>query len=185
MTGIEQLPAALADDLDRAFPDLVRLTQDDVYSGALRMTGNRADAEDVAQEAYVRAYRALGGYPAERIRSLQVRGWVWTIAANLCRNRARSRSRKPETALPDRMPLADGDPGPEKTVLALDAGARLGGLVAGLPWAQRAAVVLRHVVGLGYAEISEALERPVGTVKADVHRGLAALRTMLETEEAS
>ena len=181
---IDTLPAALAADLDGAFPDLVHMLQDDVFSGALRMTGNRADAEDIAQEAFVRAYRALSGYPAARIRDLQVRGWVWTIAANLCRNRARSRARKPEASLPEGMPIADSTPGPEQVVLALDGNERLAARVAALPWAQREAVVLRHVVGLGYAEIAGALERPIGTVKADVHRALARLREMVQPEEA-
>ena len=181
---IDTLPAALAADLDGAFPDLVHMLQDDVFSGALRMTGNRADAEDIAQEAFVRAYRALSGYPAARIHDLQVRGWVWTIAANLCRNRARSRARKPEVSLPEGMPIADTTPGPEQVVLALDGSERLAAQVAMLPWAQREAVVLRHVVGLGYAEIAGALERPIGTVKADVHRALARLREMVQPEEA-
>jgi len=181
---IDILPDSLAADLDGAFPHLVRMVQDDVFSGALRMTGNRADAEDIAQEAFVRAYRALTGYPAARIRDLQVRGWVWTIAANLCRNRARSRARKPEAAIPEGMPIVDTTPGPEQIVLDLDGGERLAAQVATLPWAQREAVVLRHVVGLGYAEIGEALDRPVGTVKADVHRALARLRDMVQPEEA-
>jgi len=181
---IDTLPAALAADLEGVFPHLVRMVQDDVFSGALRMTGNRADAEDITQEALVRAYRALSGYPAARIRDLRVRGWVWTIAANLCRNRARSRARKPEAGLPDGMPIADTAPGPEQMVMALDGGERLAAQVATLPWAQREAVVLRHVVGLGYAEIAAALDRPVGTVKADVHRALAKLREMVQPEEA-
>lgn len=180
---IDTLPAALAADLDGTFPDLVRMVQDDVFSGALRMTGNRADAEDIAQEAFARAYRALSGYPAARIRDLQVRGWVWTIAANLCRNRARSRARKPEATLPDGLLVVDTKPGPEQAAMALESGERLAAQVASLPWAQREAVVLRHVVGLGYAEIGEALERPVGTVKADVHRALARLREMVQPEE--
>jgi RNA polymerase sigma-70 factor (ECF subfamily) len=59
-------------------------------------------------------------------------------------------------------------------------GERLAALVARLPWAQRAAVVLRHVTGLSYSEVAAALGRPVGTVKADVHRGLQQLRSLLE-----
>lgn len=182
-TDVDSLPAALAADLDRAFPDLVEALQHDVFSGALRLTGNRADAEDVAQEAFVRAYRALSAYPADRVRAMHLRGWVWTIAANLCRNRARSRSRKPEAALPDTLPIVDPAPGPEQLTLGSATREHLAGLVAELPWAQREAVVLRHVVGLGYAEIAAALDRPTGTVKADVHRGLARLRETLVPEE--
>ena len=179
----DTLTKALAADLDRAFPDLVRLLQDDLYSGALRITGNPADAQDIAQETFVRAYRALAGYSPERIRRLQVQGWMWTIAINLCRNRARGRSRKPEQALPAGFDPASAEAGPEQSALSADAAERLGAQVAGLPWPQRQAVVLRHVVGLGYAEISEVLGRPAGTVKADVHRALARLREMITPEE--
>jgi RNA polymerase sigma-70 factor (ECF subfamily) len=177
---LASLPAALAADLDRAFPDLVRALQDDVFSGALRLTGNRADAEEVTQEAFVRAYRALSGYPAERILGLRVRGWVWTIAANLCRNLHRSHRRRPQAPLEAASPPPDSDPGPEQQALGTLERDRLAAYLAELPWPMRAAVVLRHVVGLGYREIAAALERPTGTVKADVHRGLERLRTALE-----
>jgi RNA polymerase sigma-70 factor (ECF subfamily) len=176
---VEALPAALATNLDDAFPDLVRALQDDVFSGALRMTRDRHAAEDITQEAFVRAYRALGGYEAERITSLRLRGWIWTIAANLCRNRARSRSRKPEAPLVDDRML-DPAPGPEQLALDTTAARELGALVADLPWAQRSAVVLHHVVGLGYDEVADALDRPLGTVKSDIHRGLSRLRSSLE-----
>jgi RNA polymerase sigma-70 factor (ECF subfamily) len=59
----------------------------------------------------------------------------------------------------------------------------LAALVAELPWAQRTGVVLRHVVGLSYAEVAEAVDRPEGTVKADVHRGLARLRDAVNRED--
>lgn len=147
------------------------------------MTGNRADAEDLAQEAFIRAYRALQGYPPVRIRQLRVRGWLWTIAINLCRNRARARSRKPEAFLPEGFEPADPASGPEQVMLDLDGGRRLGKAVEALPAAQREAVVLRHVVGLPYAEIAEAVERPVGTVKAEVHRALVRLRQLVPSEE--
>lgn len=181
---LESLAPALAADLDGTFPAMVEMLQDHLFSGALRMTGNRADAEDIAQESFVRAYRALEGYSAARIRNLQVRGWLWTITINLCRNRARSRSRKPESAFPDGFDPASGATGPEQEVMDLAGGKDLGVHVSALPWAQRQAVVLRHVVGLGYAEISDVLDRPTGTVKADVHRALARLRELVP-EEAS
>jgi RNA polymerase sigma factor (sigma-70 family) len=180
--GLEALPAALADDRDAAFPHLVRALQDGIYSGALRLTGSPSDAEEIAQEAFTRAYRALGEYPAERIRALRLRGWVWTIAANLCRNRARARSRRPEEPLPAVFPPADPAPGPEHEAMARCERERLASHLSRLPWGPRAAVVLRHIAGLGYAEIATALGRPLGTVKSDVHRGLARLRESLEEE---
>jgi RNA polymerase sigma-70 factor (ECF subfamily) len=180
---IDRLPAALARDLDGAFPHLVRALQDAVFSGALRMTGSRADAEDVTQEAFLRAYRALGDYPAARIRNLRLRGWIWTIAANLCRNRARTLARRRETLVSEPTVAVDPEAGPEQRALDLIGLEDLAARVARLPWAQRSSVVLRHVVGLGYGEIAEALGRPLGTVKNDVHRGLDRLRTLV-TQEA-
>lgn len=184
MTGLDdtQLAGRLAEDLDRSFPALVETMQHGVFSGAVRFTKNRHDAEDVTQETFVRAYRALSGYDTERIRSLRVRPWVWTIALNLCRNLARSKARKPESSLTIE-PTADDDPAAAAVVAAEDAQwrHRLGRLSE----AQRTAVVLRHVVGLSYEEIAETTGRKVGTVKADVHRGLERLRKLLLSEEVT
>lgn len=180
---LNRLRVALAGDLDGTFPALVAALGDDVFSGALRITGSRSDAEDITQETFTRAYRALAAYPAHRIRELAVRGWIWTIAANLCRNRARSRSRRPAASPLDDSVIADPAPGPEQLAVDAATGDDLAALVAKLPGPQREAVVLRHVVGLGYREIAEAVGRPPGTVKSDVHRGLSALRNALAEEE--
>ena len=163
-----------------AFSELVRNHQHDVFTLAFRLLGNYELAADAAQETFIRAYRALDGYEAQRIRDLKLRPWVWTIAINLCRNRARSAARRgPIASLPDR---ATNEPTPEdqavETVMRSEWHHRLSELSA----AHRTAVVLRHVVGLSYEEIALATGRPAGTVKADVHRGIARLRTILERE---
>lgn len=168
----------LAANLDRAFPDLVREMQDGVYSGVRRLVPSGADAEEITQETFVRAYRALSDYPADRIGRLNLRGWVWTIALNLCRNAARSRSRRPRTVELDRDAFSPV-PGPEAEAITADENREWSARLAGLPAAQRKAVVLRHVVGLPYADIAIATGRAEGTVKADVHRGLAKLREAL------
>ncbi|NNC91764.1 MAG: sigma-70 family RNA polymerase sigma factor [Acidimicrobiia bacterium] len=168
----------LATDLDRAFPDLVREMQRAVYSGVRRMVPTGADAEDITQEVFIRAYRALSEYSPERIRRLNLRGWVWTIAMNRCRNAARARSRRPRTVELDRDVFASG-PDPENQALVEEDNERWSQLLSRLPVAQRNAVVLRHVVGLPYAEIAEATGRVEGTVKADVHRGIATLKEAL------
>lgn len=181
MEQTEDLVEGLATDLHGVFPKVVRSLQDGIFSGVLQMTRDRHDAEDVTQEAFIRAYRALEGYEPERIRALRLRPWVWTIALNLCRNRARAAARRgPVSPLFDQ---ATDETGPESE--ALDAAMlsewrrRLGRLSG----PQRTAVVLRHVVGLGYEEIAFATDRPEGTVKADVHRGIRRLRSILEEEE--
>jgi RNA polymerase sigma-70 factor (ECF subfamily) len=168
----------LARDLDATFEALVLAHQDRLFTIAFRIGGDRHDAEELVQDCFVRAYRALATYPPARIRELRVRGWLTTILLNAGRNRARVR-RVPTTELAF-------DPGAEPTTDPLtrrDERETWARLLATLSPAQRTAVVLRHVDGLSYAEIAEATGRPEGTVKAHVHRGLAALRRALLAAE--
>jgi RNA polymerase sigma-70 factor, ECF subfamily len=188
----EALAARLADDLDGTFEALVRAHQDRLYSIAHRFLGNGHDAEETTQDALVRAYRALAGYDAQRIRELRLRPWLATIVLNLCRNRAARSHGTPGalsldlessqgTTLPE--PVADPAGSPAAVVDRREARSRWAGLVLQLPPAYRAPVVLRHVDGLSYPELAIALNRPEGTVKAQVHRGLALLRTAFEASE--
>ena len=179
-----ELPARLARDLDGSFEALVVAHQRLDFGLALRVVDDRADAEEVAQDTFVRAYHALAGYEAERVAAMRLRPWLAQIALNLARNRVRRRP-------PPHRPLEDGDGQP--LALAAPAAAEpaelaerrverdfWAGLLAGLPRGQREAVVLRHVEGLPYAEVAEVLGRPVGTVKTHVHRGVRQLRERLE-----
>jgi RNA polymerase sigma-70 factor (ECF subfamily) len=173
-----QLAAHLAADLDGAFEALVLSHQDRLFTIALRTGGDRHDAEELVQDALVRAYRALATYEPARIRELRLRGWLTTILLNAGRNRARVK-RVPTTELafePGAEPATD-------PLVRRDQRETWDRLLAGLSPAQRTAVVLRHVDGMSYAEIAEAVGRPEGTVKAHVHRGLAALRTALLAAE--
>jgi RNA polymerase sigma factor (sigma-70 family) len=172
----------LSADLDGAFPGFVAEMQGAVFNGSRRWLPTRQDAEDVTQEVFVRAYRALQGYTAERIVELRLRPWLFAITLNLCRNQARTRSRRPAQVALGRT----DNPAPHGTEqVAID------GLVvdewrdrlAQLSVRQRDAIVLRHVVELSYAEIGDVLGRPPGTVKSDVHRGLEKLRAMVVKEE--
>lgn len=192
MDDDSQLVEAAARDLDGTFEALVVAHQDRLYSIALRMLGNTHDAEEAAQDALVRAYRALAGYPAERIRELRLRPWLATIVLNLCRTRMSRRAAVGRPALsldaaepgtPE--PVADERTGPSATAARRAAGRAWADLLLTLPPAHRSAVVLRHVDGLSYPEVATALGRPEGTVKAQVHRGLAMLRTAFEAAERS
>lgn len=173
------LAGRLAVDVDSAFPELVLTHQHRLYSGVRSFVGT-ADAEDVTQEAFIRAHKALHSYGADRIEALQVSPWLWTIAINLCRNWARTRSRRPQT-----VQLTFDQAGGESAVddavdtVMLDEWKQR---LKALSGPQRVAVVLRHVVGLNYREIAAATDRPVGTAKTDVSRGLAALRKIISEE---
>jgi RNA polymerase sigma factor (sigma-70 family) len=167
----------LAADLDASFEQLVQGHVDRLFSIALRILDDRGDAEEAAQDALVRAYRALERYEAARIRELRLRPWLTTIVVNVCRNRTRVRRVK-TTELgfePGAEPAVD-------PVARRDARDAWASLLATLPPAQRIAIVLRHVDGLSYAEMAEALGRPEGTLKAQVHRGLVTLRAALGDE---
>jgi RNA polymerase sigma-70 factor (ECF subfamily) len=179
-------PTELSRDLDGSFATFVEHHQDLVYSLALRWSpGRPSDAEDLAQDVFVRAYRALREYSSDRIAALRARGWLASIVLNLARNRARRQS--PRTTpldsvdQPSHDPV-DTDPRTRPQIMAerREASREWGNLLERLPPRYRTAVELRHVHGLSYQELAEALGRPVGTVKSDVHRGVALLREAWE-----
>ena len=181
---------ALADDLDGSFEALVRAHQDRCYSIALRMLGDPGDAEETAQDAFVRAYGALAGYDPARIRDLRLRPWLATIVLNLCRSRLARRPATGRLALSLDVPLpGDREPrvadahGPTATVEARAAVHEWAALLMTLSPANRSAVVLRHVDGLSYPELAVVLDRPEGTVKAQVHRGVNQLRIAFEAAQ--
>ncbi len=171
---MKDLAASLAQDLDDAFPGVADRFGRRLYWGLRRMSADHHEAEDLTQETLIRAYKALRGYEPEQIRSLRVEPWLWTIALNLGRNHWRDRSRRPTF-----VPVGDEAVDDPEMVDAAAWDSRL----SQLSQHQRRAVVLRHVIGLGIGEISEAVGRPAGTVKADIHRGLGKLREILEKEE--
>ena len=185
----DPLVARLVDDLDGTFEALVREHQDRLFSLALRSLGDSRDAEEVTQDAFVRAYRALRGYDAERRRALALRPWLSTIALNLCRNHAK-RVRPVTVALEpdaeqgaDRPEIGSPDTGsPERHALRREEQEAWARRVRALPARYREPILLRFVDDLAYAEMSAALDLPEGTLRAQVHRGLALLRTALERE---
>jgi len=181
------LLAALSDDLDLAFEGLVRARQDRLYSTALRILGDPTEAEDAAQDAFIRAYRALGGWDAERIAALRLDAWLATIVVNAARTRARRRATTGGRASLTFLDELDHPSGtsaetPHGRLDRRQAVEAWANRLLALPERYRAPIVLRHVDGLGYDEIAVALERPEGTVKAQVHRGLALLRAALDAE---
>jgi RNA polymerase sigma factor (sigma-70 family) len=184
MIDEQRLSMSLASDVDGHFEQLVRTFQDRIYGFTLRLTGNRQDAEECAQDAFVRAYRALQGYPPERRRELRLRPWLYQIALNVVRNRVR----RPTLGVVafdgviEHGLSADASEQPEPHLLRAESTTRLDRLIRDLPGRYGTAVLLRHVQGLSYAEAAEILDQPVGTTKSDVHRGLRLLREALEPE---
>jgi RNA polymerase sigma-70 factor, ECF subfamily len=189
MTAEHTLPESLAADLDGCFEDLVSQFQDRLFAFAYRITGNREDAEEVAQDAFVRAYRALGSYPAARIRSLSLRAWLYQITLNVARNKVRrKRHRVVSIGEPDAsgghlaFEVAD-DPEtrPDSVLEKRQRRRTLAGLVAALPERYRSTLVLRYVEGLRLEEVAQILKQPLGTVKSNAHRAIVALRESIAT----
>ncbi|HEY8135424.1 MAG TPA: sigma-70 family RNA polymerase sigma factor [Candidatus Limnocylindrales bacterium] len=171
----------LADDLDQAFPELVTDHQGLVFGVAVRVVGD-SNAEDVAQEVFVRAYRALKRYPAARVREMRLRPWLARMTLNQARNALRGRR--------DHVDIADvaesrqsNEPGPAQLVQRAEEQSMWRRMLDGLPARYRLTVALRHVDELSYAEIAETLGRPLGSVKSDVHRGIALLRAAYDAEQ--
>ncbi len=178
-----ECPARLASDPRAAFPEFVRHHQDLAYGLARRWTRDPADAEDVAQDAFVRAWRALERYEPARIGELRLRGWLARIVLNVARNRARDAAPTHAILEESPEPAAAERQTPEAVLMRHEAARTWMTLLASLPARQRVAVELRHVHGLSYAEMAEALTRPVNTLKSDVHRGIRALRASLEAAD--
>jgi len=180
------LEAALAQDLEESFERMVREYQDRLYSFAHRLTGNSEDAEEIAQDAFVRAYRAMKTYPAERIRAMSLKAWLYQITLNVARNRMRGK-RPNHVSLDERD--GDGrarwdpedDPGtrPDSRFEVGRRRADIASLVAKLPERYRSALILRYMEGLRLEEVAAVLKQPLGTVKSNVHRAVNALREAL------
>lgn len=156
----------------RAFDKLVEVYQDRIYHLAYRITGNHADAQDAAQEAFVKAYRSLGAFRAHAAFST----WLHRIAVNAAVDIVRRRvPRVPdplEVAVPAIDPLADG-------AERVEIQQRIHRAIAALPMEQRMVVVLRDIQGWAYEEIAKIVQAPIGTVRSRLARGREALRLAL------
>ncbi len=161
----------------RAFEELVRTQQHRVYGLALRMLGDAAEAQDVAQEAFLRAHRGLAEFRGDARPST----WLYAIASRLCLNRlARSERRLARHGEETLARLPDARPGPDQALEREELEEALHRAIAELPDERRIVVVLRDVEGLAYEEIAEILELPVGTVRSRLHRARFDLKEKLE-----
>ena len=185
----QDLCTALARDLDQHFEQLVLAYQDRLYAFALRLTNVPQDAEEIAQDTFIRAYKALVTFTEDRWQTLALRAWLYQIALNVFRNRIRGKVLDTvsidEEIADDTYwePSDDETVRPEASAERAERNTALAMQIASLPPRFREAVVLRFVQELDYAEIAEVLKQPVGTVKSNVHRGIQLLRTQLEVRQ--
>jgi RNA polymerase sigma-70 factor (ECF subfamily) len=175
---------------ERAFQELVRDYGDRVFNLVLRMVGNRAEAEDIAQEVFVTVFKSIETFRGESRFST----WLLRIAANHSKNRIKYLARRatdkgglqdlPEAALADlgRSPAHGHVDGPDALLEAAERGSVLERAIAALDEDQRLVVVLRDVEELSYEEICEITGLPEGTVKSRLHRARSALKERLEED---
>jgi len=160
----------------------IRLTPR-VLAHAQRLLGNRAEAEDVAQEAMLRLWQAAPGWRAE---GAKVSTWIYTVTRNLCTDRARRRGRGGGAAVPLEAVAEPPDPAPGAEA-RLSESARQDALqaaLADLPDRQREAVVLRHLEGLSNPEIAAIMDIGVEAVESLTARGRRALKIRLAPQRA-
>lgn len=173
------LVRAAAAGSPEAFDLLVERHRRQVYQVCYRYAGNHEDANDLAQEVFIRAYRGLGSFRGESAFST----WLYRVAVNVCLNE-RARGRPRLEALEVARQVGSGDPPVDEQVAATERAAQVRAAVARLPARQRLTVLLRVYEGLTHEEIARVLGTSVGTVKANFFHAVRNLRRYLHDAEA-
>ncbi len=173
--SIERL---LVDDLEAGFERMVRENAASVVTFARRLCGDAAD--DVAQESFIRALRALREMPVANLAQLRVLPWLLTITRNTAYNHHRSLSRRPQLVGESSGAGVDAvrstDPTPDSEVLRAESARQLDAALHDLSEVQREAVVLRHVLDVSTRDAATVMGISENTLKSHVARGLQALR---------
>ncbi len=167
-----------------AFETLVEAYQQPVYNLAYRMLGDGAEAEDVAQEAFLRAYRNLSSYDPER----SFKTWLLSIASNYCIDRLRRRRLawlSIDDPLPPHPALSSDAPDPEETAIQGERASLVQRLLEQLPQDYRLVVVLRYWYDYSYTEIAEMTDSTESAVKSRLFRARRALAEMLGPSAAA
>jgi RNA polymerase sigma-70 factor (ECF subfamily) len=160
------------------FEDLVRQHYQQAYTIAYRLTGSHADADDLTQEALVRAYQSFDRYQ----RHLPFANWLYRIMVNLHIDEIRRRPRhrlESVDATEGGLDIPDRSSDPAEVILARELDERLQVALGRLPNEFRTAVLLCDVQGFSYEEIAEIMRCSIGTVRSRVHRGRKQLRAAL------
>ena len=175
---------------ERAFSVFVRAYERRVFALVLRMIGNRAEAEDLAQEVFVQVFKAIGSFRGES----KLSTWVFRIAVNLCKNRSKylrvrhAGDQEQLEAIADRAELGDAKGSnvahverPDEMMAGLQVEKIVEQAIMKLDPTFRECLVLRDVEEMSYEEIGAITGLPEGTVKSRIHRGRAQLKELVET----
>ncbi len=167
-----------------AFNELVQRYEKVVYNFAYRLTGSYDDANDVAQDAFVRAYNAIRSFRGDSAFST----WLFRITTNVFLDEKKKTRSRPQQSLDEYIELEessvgrqieDPSPTPEEILGDKERGEVLANAIASLPDYQRAMVLLYHVHEKSYEEIAEMMKLPIGTVKSRLNRARLALKDKL------
>lgn len=163
---------------DEAWEKFIERHQDMIYSLALNILGDVSDAEDVAQDVFLSAYRSIGKFQGKSMLST----WLYAIARNLCLNRLRKKRTIREEkldedvdSLPEHLPENRDAMTPEQIVIGREWQEEIRHCVSRLPLIYREAIALIFFQGLKYEEAAKLTNRSVGTLKSQVWRGLRIL----------
>jgi len=177
-TGVQNLDdyelvtAVQAGDLE-AFGELVRRHQDFVYGAVLRVVRNPTVAEDISQDCFLRAYRALPDFRGDS----QVRSWLYRIAHNLAVNAVTRRREYATETMPETV--AASGAGPEHSAEVSEMAAAMGDAIEALPEDLKAPLVLRELEHKSYEEIATELQLPLNTVRTRIFRARRALQSQM------
>jgi RNA polymerase sigma-70 factor, ECF subfamily len=178
----EELVVAFQSGDIPAFDQLVRRWDRKIQGVIYRIVGNHDEARDVSQEAFLKAYRALGTFKQEA----RFSSWLYQIAINATRDRLRRRRRRTDLSLDDveerEASLRDAGPSALDLIESSDLSRVVAAAMAALPEEQREVVILKEYEGLTFPEIAETLDVPLSTVKTRLYRGLGQLRVRLERQ---
>ena len=160
-----------------AFDEIVRRHQRQVYQLCYRFVGNHEDASDLAQDVFVRAYKALGGFKGQSA----IATWLYRIGVNVCLNRKALKT-LPVDPMPELEPADPKGEGADAAVLRAERAREVRAAIARLPTKQRATLILRTYQDLPHDQIAEILGSSVGAVKANFFHALANLKKLLTDE---
>jgi RNA polymerase sigma-70 factor (ECF subfamily) len=179
-----ELIARAAEGDSSAFQVLVEQHRSMVYRVAYQFAGNHHDAEDIAQDVFIKVYRSLSRFRQDS----QFTSWIYRIAMNACIDHRRrqlsagaapSGARFNEDAEQQMVNTPEDGPGPETTAYAGELGSVLETAIGRLPHGQRIVFIMRHYEGLKLGEIASALGLAEGTVKRQLHAAVHRLRAVL------
>ncbi|KAF0677561.1 sigma-70 family RNA polymerase sigma factor [Profundibacterium mesophilum] len=174
-TDIEFMIGRIATGDRQAFLSLYDATSAKLFGVCLRVLDDRADAEDVLQEVFVKVWRNAGHYTANGLSPMT---WLITVARNSAIDRKRAR-KAPAYDIDTVSGLADGAPGPEMAAIAASEAARIGACLAELEAARAGAVRGAYLDGMSYAELAHRHDVPLNTMRTWLRRSLQKLRECL------